>query len=221
MSFAVFFILIAFFLGELRIRYILPVIPVLSILTVMGLINIWNWTKSPSTVLKIILTVLVFAFFMVMMSKNVFYIKNYYQTIGPMNYVLGKESKDEFITRHNSSYPAIKYINTHSPENARVRLIFLAQRGYYLDRIYQDDRSFGMDEIRGLVENAQDEGAFRTYLNSLGFTHLLIRTDLYLKYLRDNYPPETANRFLKQMSRTTELIYNDNGYAVYRLVPQG
>jgi len=46
-----------------------------------------------------------------------------------MNYVLGKESRDEFITRHNSSYPAIKYINTHTPENARVRLIFLANAG--------------------------------------------------------------------------------------------
>ncbi|HUN54596.1 MAG TPA: phospholipid carrier-dependent glycosyltransferase [Smithella sp.] len=221
MSFAVFFILITFFLGELRIRYIMPVVPVLSILTVMGFINIWNWTKIPSTVSKNILTVLVFSFFIMMMGKNVFYIKDYYQTVGPMNYVLGKESKDEFITRHNSSYPAIKYINTHSPVNARVRLIFLAQRGYYLDRIYQDDPSFGMDEIRGLVENSHDERSFRTYLNSLGFTYLLVRTDLYLKYLQDNYPPETVNRFLKQMGQATEMIYHDNVYAVYRLIPPG
>ena len=219
MSFAVFFIFIAFFLGEIRIRYILPVVPVLSILTVMGLMNIWTWTMSHSNRFGKVLAVLVFSFFIVMMSKNVFYIKNYYQTISPMNYVLGKESRDEFITRHNSSYPAIKYINTHTPENARVRLIFLAQRGYYLDRIYQDDRSFGMDEIRGLVENSHEEGSFQTYLHSLGFTHLLVRTDLYLKYLHDNYPPETTNRFLRQMSRATEMIYNDNCYAVYRLIP--
>ena len=47
-SFAVFFILTAFFLDQIRVRYILPVVPVLSILTVMGLVNIFNWTmQSP------------------------------------------------------------------------------------------------------------------------------------------------------------------------------
>ncbi|MGD0279892.1 MAG: phospholipid carrier-dependent glycosyltransferase [Smithella sp.] len=221
MSFAVYFIIIAFFLNEMRIRYILPVVPVLAILTVMGLINIWNWTISRSILLRKVLMVLVLSFFIVMMSKNIFYIKNYYQTISPMSYILGKESKDEFITRHISSYPAIQYINTHTPEDAKVRLIFLAQRGYYLDRIYEDDRSFGTDKIRGLVENSHEDGHFQSYLHSLGCNYMLVRTDLYLKYLHDNYPPETTNRFLHQMSRATEMIYNDNSYAVYRLIPPG
>src|SRR5664280_2481112 len=120
---------------------------------------------------------------------------------------------------HISSYPAIKYINAHTQENAKIRLIFLAHRGYYLDRIYEDDRSFGMDKIRGLVANAHEDSSFQAYLHSLGCTHLLVRTDLYLKYLHDNYPPETVNRFLRQMSNATEMIYNANGYAVYRLIP--
>jgi hypothetical protein len=218
MYFAVFFILVAFFLDEIRIRYILPVVPVLSILTVMGLINIWNWTRNISIPFRNVLTVVLLTIFIVIMSKNLFYIKNYYQNISPTSYVLGKESKDEFITRHNDSYPAVKYINAHTPENAKIRLIFLAQRGYYLDRIYEDDRSFGMDKIRGLVANAHEDSSFQAYLHSLGCTHLLVRTDLYLKYLHDNYPPETVNRFLQQMSKATEMIYNANGYAVYRLM---
>jgi len=45
--FSVFFILITFFLDELRIRYILPTIPFLSILTVMGIMNILN--RSPES----------------------------------------------------------------------------------------------------------------------------------------------------------------------------
>ncbi|MGD0170455.1 MAG: hypothetical protein ABSE54_12110, partial [Smithella sp.] len=98
---------------------------------------------------------------------------------------------------------------------------FLAQRGYYLDRIYEDDRSFGTDKIRGLVENSHEDGHFQSYLHSLGCNYMLVRTDLYLKYLHDNYPPETTNRFLHQMSRATEMIYNDNSYAVYRLIPPG
>ena len=216
--FAVFFVLIAFFLDEIRIRYMLPVVPVLSILTVMGLVNIWNWTRNISSPFRNVLTAVLLTIFIVIMSKNLFYIKNYYQNISPTSYVLGKESKDEFITRHISSYPAIKYINAHTPENAKIRLIFLAQRGYYLDRIYEDDRSFGMDKIRGLVANVKEDRSFQEYLHSLDCTYLLVRTDLYLKYLHDNYPLETVNRLFQQMNRATEIIDNENGYTVYRLI---
>jgi hypothetical protein len=217
MSFAVFFILTAFFLDQIRVRYILPVVPVLSILTVMGLINIWNRIMSRSIRLKNLLAVVLISVFIALMSKNIFYVNDYYQEISPLNYFSGRESRDEFITRHISSYPAMKYLNAHTPKNARIKLFFLAQRGYYLDREYEDNASFGMNEIRSLAAHARDDKSFQAYLHSFGCTYLLMRTDLYLKYLRDNFPPETVNLFLQQMSHATETIYNTGGYAIYRL----
>ena len=224
-SFTIFFILTVFFLEqkafsmEQIVRYILPVIPLLSILTVMGLVNIWNWAMNISIPFRNVLTAVLLTIFIVIMSKNIFYIKNYYHNISPMSYILGIESKDEFITRHISSYPAIKYINTNTPDNARIRLVFLAGRGYYLDRIYSEGASYGIGDVRGLAANSQEDRSFQAYLHSLGCTHMLVRTDLYLKYLHDNYPLETVNQFLQRMSKATEMIYNANGYAVYRLIP--
>ncbi|MCX5848255.1 MAG: phospholipid carrier-dependent glycosyltransferase [Deltaproteobacteria bacterium] len=223
-SFAVFFILTVFFLEQKAfsvdqiVRYILPVIPLLSILTVMGLINIWNWAMNRSILSRNILVVVILVFFTLILSKNIFYIKNYYQNINPLNYISGKESRDEFIARHNSSYPAIKYTNTHTPANARIRLVFLAGRGYYLDRIYDEGASYGIGDVRGLAENSHGDRLFQAYLHSLGCTHLLVRTDLFLKYLQDNYTKETTNRLFQQMKKSTEIIYNANGYAVYRLI---
>jgi 4-amino-4-deoxy-L-arabinose transferase-like glycosyltransferase len=222
-SFTFFFILTVFFLEqkafgmEAMVRYILPVIPLLSILTVMGLVNIWNWAIKHTIPSRYVLSTVLFAVFIVMMSKNIFYIKNYYQNINPMSYILGIESKDEFITRHISSYPAIKYINTNTPDNASIRLVFLAGRGYYLNRIYSEGASYGIGDVSGLMANFQEDRSFQAYLHSFGCTHMLVRTDLYLKYLHDNYPMETVNQFLQRMSKTTEIIYNANGYAVYRL----
>jgi hypothetical protein len=224
-SFTIFFILTVFFLEqkafsmEQIVRYILPVIPLLSILTVMGLVNIWNWAMKISIPFRNVLTAVLLIIFILIMSKNVFYIKNYYHNISPLSYILGIESKDEFITRHISSYPAIKYINTNTPDNARIRLVFLAGRGYYLDRIYSEGASYGIGDVSGLAANSQEDRAFQAYLYSLGCTHMLVRTDLYLKYLHDNYPLETVNQFLQRMSKATEMIYNANGYAVYRLIP--
>jgi len=205
---------------EAIVRYILPVVPLLSILTVMGVVNIWNWSMNLSIPFRNVLATVLIVFLIIMMSKNIFYIRNYYQNISPVNYISGKESRDEFLTRHNSSYPAIKYINTHTPGNARIRLIFLAGRGYYLDRIYSEGTSYGIGDVSGLAANSYEESSFQTYLHSLGCTHLLVRTDSYLNYLQDNYSPETANQLFRQMNKATEMIYNANGYAVYRLIPQ-
>jgi hypothetical protein len=224
-SFAIFFILTVFFLEqkafsmEQIVRYILPVIPLLSILTVMGLVNIWEWTMNLSIPSRNVLSAFLLAIFIIIVSKNIFYIKNYYQNISPMNYISGKESKDEFITRHISSYPAIKYINTNTPKNARVRLVFLAGRGYYLDRIYNEGTSYGIGDVSGLVANSYEDRSFQAYLHSFNCNYLLVRTDLYLQYLQENYTKETTNRLFEQMNKATEMIYNANGYAVYRLIP--
>ncbi len=153
-----------------------------------------------------------------MMGRNFLYINNYFQNIGPINYILGKESRDEFITRHDHSYSAIKYINANTPENAKVRLILLAGRGYYLDRIYEDDSSYGMDVIRGLAVSSTDDKSFRAYLSSLGCTHILIRVDLFHQFLRDNYSPDAGKLLIQRMSKTMDMIYNKDGYAVYRII---
>ncbi|MHB8138840.1 MAG: ArnT family glycosyltransferase [Smithellaceae bacterium] len=224
-SFTIFFILTVFFLNqkafamEATVRYTLPVIPLLSILTVMGIVNIWEWAMKHTIPSKYVLATFLFSFCIVMIGINFLYMKNYYQNINPMNYISGKESRDDFITRHHSSYAVMKYINEHTPENARIRLVFLAGRGYYLDRIYDEGASYGIADVRGLANNAHDDRSFQGYLYSLGCTHLLVRTDLYLKSLQDNSTPETVNRVLQLMKQSTDVIYDANGYAVYRLRP--
>ena len=224
-SFAIFFILTVFFLNqkafamEATIRYTLPVIPLLSILTVMGMVNIWNLAMSYSSSVRNILGAVLFAVCIFMMSKNIFYIKNYYQNINLMKYISGKETRDDFIQRHHGSYAAMKFITEHTPENAKIRLVFLAGRGYYLNRTYDEGASYGIADVRGLADNAHEERSFQRYLHSFGCTHLLVRTDLYLKYLQDNNTPETVRRVLQLMKQSTDLIYHDNNYAIYRLRP--
>jgi len=219
-GFVAFFLIVATFLDQTRIRYILPVIPILSVLTVMGLINIFNWTIGLSTNLKNFLAVILLSIFIVFMSINFLYIKNYYQNISPMNYVLGRESRDDFITRHNSGYAAIKYINTHTPENAKIRLILFAGRGYYLDRIYEEGINFGMADISGLAANARDDGSFQAYLHSLGCTHLLVQTNLFEKFLQDNYSIDTRNLLIQRMNKAMNVLYNQDGCTVYEIIPK-
>jgi hypothetical protein len=217
--FSVFFILTAFFLDQLRIRYILPAIPFLSILTVMGIMNIFAWTSEKTGPSRSAYVFVILLFLLVLGAMNVIYLNKYFQSIQPANYILKLETRDAYLKRHIRSYAAIRYINSHTPPNARIRLLFLAGRGYYLDRIYEDDATHGMDVMRGFAANAGEDKSFRKYLDSLGCTHLLMRMDLFNQFLRDNYPPETIDRLLRLLSRETEMIYHADGHAVYRLIP--
>lgn len=217
-GFAVFFILIATFLDQTKIRYILPVVPVLTILSVMGFLNVLKWISRFSMNVKFLLSVILISVFCLFIIQNVLYMNNYYRKISPLNYLAGKESRDEFITRHNSGYAAMKYINTHTPENARIRLILFAGRGYYLDRFYEEGRSFGMVDILGLVSHAHDEKSFHSYLRSFNCTHLLIQINLFEKFLQDNYSSDTLNLFRQRMNETTKTLYNQQGCAVYEIM---
>ena len=216
-GFAVFVMLIAFFLDEIRVRYILPVIPVLTILAVMGLINLQSWTMTRNKILMQFLMVMLVLVFIMFMAYNFFYLKNYFQGISPVNYISGIESKDSFISRRDASYPAIKYINESTPADAKIRLILLAGRGYYLERLYEDDPSMGMNFIRGLVASSNNDESFQRYIHSLGYTHLLIRTDLFQKFLQDNLPEDKIRSFTQCMNRAFTVLYSHHGYAVYKI----
>ena len=224
-SFASFFILTVFFLEgqafgiDQIVRYVLPVIPFLSILAVMGMVAVWNRIRAFPVSLRNILTALFFSMVVLFMSINYFYIKNYYQNINPGSYLWGKETRDEFIARHNSSYESIKYINTHTPENATIRLVFLAGRGYYLERKYSEGSVYGIGDMQRLVQ-AQDKRTFRNVLQSLDCTHLLIRTDLLEKYLKDNYAADIRQTFFRRLDEAMEVLYQKNSYMVLRIIPE-
>lgn len=218
--FSAFFILITFFLDELRIRYILPTIPFFSILTVMGVMNIFNWSKEKTTPLCYFFAGVLLLILISLGAKNVLYLKNYFQKLQPMKFICNMETKDDYLNRHLKSYAAISYINKYTPRDAKVRLIFLAGRGYYLNRFYEDDTSFGMNFIGNLVSHSNDDKIFHKYFYSFGYTHLLIRRDMLLKYLYDNYSAESVTRLFRQMNKVAKIIYEANGYIVYRLLPK-
>jgi hypothetical protein len=219
--FAAFFILAAFFLDQLRIRYILPAIPILTILTVMGIMNLFAWAARKTGLFSYFCFSALFLFLLMFGGRNIVYLHKYFQSLQPVKYVLNQETRDAYLQRFIRSYTAMRYINEHTPENSRIRLLFLAGRGYYLDRIYEDDATYGMDIMRGLAASTGVKDTFRKYLESLKCTHLLIREDLSVQFLRDNYPPETIERLFQYLGSETELIHRSNGYGVYKIIPSG
>jgi len=221
--FTVFFIAMVFFLTAKQVRYILPVLPFLSIIAVMGIKDLLDMmTQKPfisslrfEEKIKPIVRVFVFAIVAILVIFNFIYLKNRVEIISPFPYVLGKETRDAFLKRHLLHYDAVEYINHFLSDDAVVFTMFLGRRGYYFDRAYKNDASFGMASIRGMINNSDDENKFIEYVRSMDATHILMRMDLVNKFLEDNFSKENINRFLSLEKKYWKKIYENNGYAVW------
>ena len=221
--FTVFFILMAFFLTAKQVRYILPVLPFLAILAVMGIKNLLDkmgektYFSSGKFGEKIKLTgkIFVFAIVAVLLIFNYIYLKNRIDTINPFPYVMGKETREAFLKHHLLHYDAVEYINNNLLADAKIFTMFLGRRGYYLERAYQNEPSFGMSTIRNLVKCSNNEKQFLKTIRSMNSTHILMQKDLFYKFLRDNFSKQDIIRFMNLLNKSWNKIFEDSGYSVW------
>ena len=87
--------------------------------------------------------------------------------------VLGQETREAYITRGFAPYPAMQFINTSLPPNAK--LVFYGNPlGFYCDKPYVwGDASHGTFIPYDSFHSAED---LRGFLTAHGYTHLLVNT---------------------------------------------
>jgi len=221
--FTVIFIFMAYFLTAKQVRYILPVLPFLSILAVMGIKDVMDKLKEETFLsslqlgknLKSIARILLFTGVAILLILNFNYLKSRKNFIKPFPYVMGKETKEVFLKRHLLHYDAVEYINNNLPMDAKIFTMFLGRRGYYLDKAYQNESSFGMNTIENMVKSSEDEKKFKEYIRSMNVTHILMRTDLVNNFLKDNFSIPEIKRFTNLLTKYCKLIYESNGYSIW------
>jgi energy-coupling factor transporter transmembrane protein EcfT len=201
--------------ADLRIRYILPILPFLTILAVTGIRNGTEWLASRrQSALRLTGRAVPFAVAL-LIAVNLFYLGNQFTGIHPLPYVLGEESRDEFLSRQVGSYPAMAFINRNLPDDAVVYLLFLSGRGYYLDREYRHHVGLETAIVKAMVRSSADTCTLTAFLKSLGGTHLLVRDELLMKALEDNFPGETARNVREMLAQSLKKVYESSGYSVY------
>jgi hypothetical protein len=221
--FSVFFITMAYFLTAKQSRYIIPVLPFLAIIAVMGLKDLVDRMESithyspqqSGTNIKSIVRFIIFSTVAVLLVFNLLYLKSRIHIIKPFPYVLGKETKEEFLKKHLLHYDAVEYINHNLPEDTQVFTVFLGRRGYYLNKAYRNEQSFGMNIIRRMVHLSNKEEEFVEYVRSLNVTHILMRSDLVDMYLQDNFSKENIIHFFNLVNKYWKPVYEFNGYSIW------
>ena len=213
--FAALYIVYAFFQTDIRIRYVAPAIPPLVILSIFGLHQIHQFlarigSRRHWPFAGIGVAVLAAAVFIL----NVSYIFGQFKQVDPYSYISGRLARDAYITRYRSEYPVFAYANDHLPADAKLLGLFMGNRRYYSDR----DLVFDRNLFLRIVQNAATSTPIRDALQQQGFSHLLIRFDLFNNWTDRQFNAEEKKRLKVFFVRDVNPITSSGGYGLFELL---
>jgi hypothetical protein len=207
-GFALLFLACALFLVDLRIRYILPIVPPLAALMVYGVFNVYLRLKRPVYLVAILLC---FA------AWQASYLWGYIRAAEPFEYILGRESREDYLTRQLPEYAAFRYIERETPPSAKIYLLFIGRRAYYCERDYFHDGGELPGYLLGAIRSANGPGDIESALRQLKITHLMIRGDLLAAFLGNNLTADQTKLWNEFASTRLKPAFAERGYFVFQL----
>jgi hypothetical protein len=216
--FAALFFTFAFFTSVLRIRYIAPIIPPLVILSTFGLRNLLDAAgriKGPGmghTAHGLVLLVTVSG-----LAINAHYIIGQFKKVQPFDYISGRATRDEYISRYRREFPAIQYANREVPRNAKILFLFLGKRGYYCDREYIPDTVGQVRSLYKILQGAKDPQDIENRLRKKGITHLLVDLHIFDRWLHDVMNEKARAHAKAFFKKGLVPLYFKNGVGLYAL----
>ncbi len=208
--FAVLFILYAFFQTDMRIRYIAPAIVPLVILSIFGLHRIHQFLlRHGPRHANIGITALSAAVFIL----NGSYIFGQFKQVDPFSYISGRLDRAAYITRYRPEYPVIAYANDHLAADAKLMGLFMGNRRYYSDR----ELVFGRNLFQKIVRNADAATSIRDALHQQGFSHLLIRFDLFNNWTDSQFSAEEKKRLKDFFAGDVKQVLASGSFGLFEL----
>jgi len=195
-------------LVDLRVRYVLSIVPPLVILLVYGIFNIYTRIKRPA---------ILFAGLLLCAAWHGAFLWKYVAAASPWPYLVGAESRDDYLTRTLPEYPTFHYINRETRADAKIYLLFVGRRAYYCQRNYFHDGGELPGFLLGAIRNAKGIDQLAQLLRQKQITHLMIREDLLAAFLGNNLTADQARLWNEFATSQLRLNFRDQGYAVYQL----
>ena len=207
-GFSLLTLLCGIFLVDLRVRYVLSIVPPLVILLVYGVFNIYTRIKRPA---------ILFVGLLICAAWHGAFLWKYVAAAAPWPYLVGAESRDDYLTRTLPEYSAFGYINRETPTNAKIYLLFVGRRAYYCERDYFHDGGELPGFLLGAIRNAKGIEQLAQSLRQNQITHLMVREDLLAGFLSNNLTAEQARLWNEFAASRLQLNFRERGYAVYQL----
>ncbi len=219
LAFALLFFVFAFFSTAVRVRYISPIVPPLVILAIFGTRNIVEFIRETHNLaLRKAGPVMAGLAIMLPLAVNAVYFIDQWRYVNPLSYLSGAVTRDEYIAKYRSEYPAMQYVNKNLPAESRLLFIFLGKRGYYCNREYIPDTHEQVTNLYNTVKKADSPDDLRSGFNKMGVTHLMVEIQIFNGWVNDQFDKEKQNLLREFFNKNAALLYHKNGVGVFRLI---
>jgi hypothetical protein len=211
-AFSLLYLLFAFFLVDMRIRYIAPIIPPLVILSVIGFQDLIGIITSRFSMRPQRLALgAAGVVFLGLLGLNAAYLVDQFGIVDPVSYLRGDTSREAYILKHRPEYAAISFANRNLPENARILALFNGNRIYYSEReLVCDNESF-----RLAVNASRSSADLVQTLKGNGISHLLVRAELFNQWAESQFQPDQKAVLQSFFEDALLRLYQGHGYVLF------
>jgi hypothetical protein len=161
---------------------------------------------------RILLKVLVLFFLLACFLDMGSYLFRLHEKVQPLPYISGHITRDAYIERHRPEYGCFLYANRNLAAGSRLLGVFLGKRGYYSDHAIRFSPS-----LVDLFHKGNKAHAVKARLVRMGFTHILIRYDLFNKTADRLLSHSQKKAVLAFFKHHTRILFAKGGYGLYAL----
>lgn len=199
-------ILIVFLKQDMRIRWIAPAIPFLICLSVFGMKKIYEYPDNIKwrRFCAVPLLCIVFSF-------NLYYLANQFKVVAPFDYLSGKASRMEYISRYRPEIHTIEYANQTLKNDCRILALFLGNRRYYSNHQMMFD--YGIFE--SIVKKSKHREEVSDQLKNKGFSHIIINYSLFNDWAETRFS-DSEKKLIQTFFDGNSIMYAKDGFGLYK-----
>lgn len=206
--FSVLTVIIVFFKVDMRVRYVAVIIPSLVVVAMTALYSINDFLFKKNKFY------LIFILIIVIFLSNFIYIKNQFEKSKVVSYLSGNITNDDYVSFFRPEYRLIQYINKNTANNSKILAVFLGHRGLYFKR----DVRFRRDILYYFIKNSDDSEEILNKLLSIGYTHIILRSDLFLNEAKTILSDKAKKRMSNFFNLHCKFLGKSSDYLLYELV---
>lgn len=198
--FPVIFVLVWFKLSQ-QVRFLIPLLAFLSLILTVFIRQI-NSSKINLV-------------FLILFSLNLWYSFSFFMKEKPYLFLMGKETRSDYITRHIFIYPLIEKINK-LPSNSKIMLINIGPAGFYLDRDFYQEAIFEDYTFKNKLK--EGVASLITFLKKEKITHILIGERRTRKsFLSSGFHKEFL-KYLVFKKRYLKKVLQKGDFILYKII---
>ena len=190
-------LLVSWIFSSQQLRYLLPALPAAAVSIAFAA---QKWTAASQTRRS---ETLLGAAFVVIFLSNLFVVGSLFQSLGPTWVVLGREGRQEYLSRHLAYYSLYQMANATLPADSRIWLVNLRNDTYYLERSAFSDDFFEHWTLAQFIAESSSVDELTDKARRLGVTHLMVR---YPIFFDQEYSPLVDPSQPQESQRRLELL---------------